>query len=374
MEEFEIPRLNIPYLEPYLDYEFLGNSASQWLVAAAIFFGIWIIARIIKALVLRKVLTDARREGSDWKGALGVVIQKISFILVAVYLIYFVSGLLDDRYFRRDWLQGAAQIALILQGAIWGNALINFFLERFSSRNMESHASRVTVVRAVSFVLRLAFFSILLLVALNNLGFEVTTLIASLGVGGIAVALAVQNILADLFASLSISLDQPFVLGDFIIVDDFMGTVEHVGLKTTRVRSLSGEQLIFANNDLLNSRIRNFKRMQERRVVFAIGVIYETPSKKLEIIPGIIREIIEAQDQTRFDRAHFQKFGDFSLDFEIVYYVLTSDYNIYMDIQQAINFALFKRFEAEGIEFAYPTQKLFMAAPEAEAKEGASRA
>src|SRR5690606_12847010 len=152
--------------------------------------------------------------------------------------------------------------------------LINFFLERFSSRNMESQASRVTVVRALSFVLRLAFFSILLLVALSNLGFEVTTLIASLGVGGIAVALAVQNILADLFASLSISLDQPFVLGDFIKVDDYLGTVELVGLKTTRLRSLSGEQLIFSNNDLLNSRIRNFKRMYERRAVFSIGVLY----------------------------------------------------------------------------------------------------
>jgi small-conductance mechanosensitive channel len=144
-------------------------------------------------------------------------------------------------------------------------------------------------------------------------------LIASLGVGSIAVALAVQNILADLFASLSIALDQPFVIGDFIIVDDYLGTVENIGLKTTRVRSLSGEQLIFANNDLLNSRIRNYKRMGERRVVFSFCVTYQTPYAKLRMIPELIQNIIEANPDTRFDRAHFRAFGDSALNFEVVY-------------------------------------------------------
>jgi small-conductance mechanosensitive channel len=175
------------------------------------------------------------------------------------------------------------------------------------------------------------------------------------------VALAVQNILGDLFASLSIVLDKPFVIGDFLIIGDLMGSVEHVGLKTTRVRSLSGEQLIFSNADLLKSRIRNYGRMYERRVVFRIGVTYETPRAKLKSIPGIIREVIEGRDNARFDRSHFMEYADYSLNFETVYYVLSPDYNVYMDIQQDIYFQLHERLEQEEIEFAYPTQKLFLA-------------
>jgi small-conductance mechanosensitive channel len=214
---------------------------------------------------------------------------------------------------------------------------------------------------AVGFVARLVLWSVILLLALDNLGVDVTALVAGLGVGGIAVALAVQNILSDLFASLSIVLDKPFAVGDFLIIDSFLGSVEHVGLKTTRLRSLSGEQLVFSNTDLLGSRIRNYGRMFERRVVFKIGVTYQTPRDKLTKIPGIIREAIEAQDKTRFDRSHFNEYGEFSLNFESVYYVLGPDYNLYMDIQQAINLRIHERFEEEGIEFAYPTQTLFLA-------------
>jgi small-conductance mechanosensitive channel len=185
-------------------------------------------------------------------------------------------------------------------------------------------------------------------------------LIAGLGVGGIAVALAAQNILGDLFASLSIVVDKPFVVGDFIVIDDFLGTVDRIGLKTTRLRSLSGEQLIFSNADLLKSRIRNYRFMRERRIVFSFGVEYETPLPALETIPGTVREIIEAQERTRFDRAHFKSYGASALDFEVVYYVLVPEFNTYMDIQQAINFELFRRFADAGIGFAYPTQKLYV--------------
>ena len=186
-------------------------------------------------------------------------------------------------------------------------------------------------------------------------------MVAGLGVGGIAVALATQNILGDLFASLSIVLDKPFVIGDFLIVGDFMGSVEYVGLKTTRLRSLSGEQLVFSNTDLLGSRIRNYGRMYERRVVFKLGVTYQTPREKLSRIPAIIREAIETQDNSRFDRSHFQAYGDFSLNFESVYYIGSPDYNLYMDVQQAVNLRIHERFEEESIEFAYPTQTLFVA-------------
>ena len=219
----------------------------------------------------------------------------------------------------------------------------------------------MTTLRAAGFIAKLVLATIAAILILDNIpGVEITALVASLGITGIAVALAVQNILSDLFASLSIVLDKPFVIGDFIIVDNYMGSVEHIGLKTTRVRSLSGEQLVFSNNDLLKSRVRNYKRMAERRVVFSIGVTYQTPLEKLKQIPATIREIIELQETVRFDRAHFQGYGDFALMFEVVYYVLDPDYNRYMDIQQAINLAIFQLFEEQGIKFAYPTQTLYI--------------
>ncbi len=200
----------------------------------------------------------------------------------------------------------------------------------------------------------------ILLLVLDNLGVNITALVAGLGVGGIAVALAMQTILGDLFASLSIVLDKPFVVGDFLIIGDLLGSVEYVGLKTTRLRSLSGEQLVFSNSDLLGSRIRNYGRMYERRVQFNIGVTYQTPRDRLVKIPQIIREAVEQQSDTRFDRSHFKEYGDFSLVFESVYYVMGPDYNKYMDIQQAINLHIHERFEQQGIEFAYPTQTLFV--------------
>lgn len=187
-----------------------------------------------------------------------------------------------------------------------------------------------------------------------------TALVAGLGVGGIAVALAAQNILGDLFASLTIVFDKPFLIGDFIIVGEHLGTVEHIGLKTTRLRSLTGEQLVFSNTDLLNSRIRNFKRMQERRIVFTIGVSYGTPYHAIAAIPGIIRNIVEDTAQVRFDRAHFKEYGTYSLNFEVVYWVLSPEFALYMDIQQQINLEIFRRFEEEGIQFALPMQNLYL--------------
>jgi small-conductance mechanosensitive channel len=209
-------------------------------------------------------------------------------------------------------------------------------------------------------VINVAIWAMVLMLTLDNLGIDITALVAGLGIGGIAVALAVQNVLGDLFASLSITLDRPFVVGDFLIVGDFMGSVEYIGIKSTRLRSLGGEQIIISNSDLLSSRVRNYGRMLERRVVFVTSVTYETPIEKVEKIPVLIREIVEAQSNTRFDRCHFAKHAAASLDFETVYYVLTGDYNQYMDIQQAINLRLHRELMTLGIEFAYPTQKLYV--------------
>jgi small-conductance mechanosensitive channel len=255
---------------------------------------------------------------------------------------------------------GVMVVGFLIQLAIWGNASLRKWLDGYSARNLATDASAVTTMRAVVFALRIILWMLVLLIGLDSYGYPVRTLIAGLGVGGIAVALAAQNILGDLFASLSIVVDKPFVVGDAIGVDDFSGTVDRIGLKTTRLRSLSGEQLVFSNADLLKSRIRNYRPQMERRVVFTFGVEYETPIPALETIPGTVREIIEAQEHTRFDRAHFKSLGGSALDFEAVYYVVVPDYGTYMDIQQAVNFELMRRFAAANIGFAYPTQKLFL--------------
>ena len=260
-------------------------------------------------------------------------------------------------------LRVATVAGIGLQVGLWLTTLAVGAIRLWSGDDREQSPSLRTTFGALRFLVHLVVWSAVVLHVLANLGVDVTALVAGLGVGGVAVALAVQNILGDLFASLSIVLDQPFTVGDFIIVDDFMGTVEKVGLKTTRLRSLGGEQLIFSNAKLLEARIRNYQRMQERRVVFSVGVTYETPPEQVRAIPGLIREAIEAAPDTRFDRAHFKEYGDSALVMEAVYYVLSADYNRYMDIQQEINFGLMVRFGARDIDFAYPTQTLHLVRP-----------
>jgi small-conductance mechanosensitive channel len=252
----------------------------------------------------------------------------------------------------------AAFLGALLQLGILGNRAIGFWV-RVWMEGRHVHADTPSMTAPVlGFTLRLVLWTLLLLMALDNLGVNLTALLASLGLGGVAVALAVQSILGDIFASLSIALDKPFIIGDFIIVGDCIGTVDAIGLKSTQIRSLSGELIILPNSDLLKSRIRNFKQMRERRVVFRFGVSYRTGASALERIPEEVRAIIQDQDLTRFDRAHLFEFGESALVFEVVYYVLDPDYNLYMDRQQAINLGILRALEREGIRFAHPTRIL----------------
>jgi len=207
---------------------------------------------------------------------------------------------------------------------------------------------------------KLILWTVALLVILQNLGFNITTFIAGMGIGGVAIAFALQNVLGDVFAYFTIHFDKPFTIGDFIIMDGDMGVIEKVGIKSTRIRALSGEQLVISNKELTEKRVHNYKKMAERRISFNFSLLYETPSAKLEKIPQIMSDIFLVVKETRLDRAHFKEFGDYGLIFEVVYYVLTSDYNKYMDIQQELNFALKSAIEKEGMEFAYPTQKIFL--------------
>jgi small-conductance mechanosensitive channel len=260
-----------------------------------------------------------------------------------------------------EWALRILTIAIFWQAGLWVSTAAVAWLDHRRKTTLKEDKAVAGSIGIIRFVARVLIWGMVLMLTLENLGVDITALVAGLGIGGIAVALAMQNVLGDLLASLSITLDQPFVLGDFLIVGDHMGSVEYIGIKTTRLRSLTGEQIVMSNADLLSSRVRNYGRMYERRIVFALGVAYETPREKLKRIPPLLREIIEAQDGVRFDRAHFAKYGDFSLDFEIVYYVQSPDYGRYMDAQQAINFRIHEAFEDLGVQFAYPTQTLWIA-------------
>lgn len=343
-----------------LDTTIYGLALRRWAYLIGVTLGLFLFLRLLQLVLVRKLESISKRTSTIWDDILAAAFQATRpFFLLAAALYISAAFILPTDQARL--ITGKfLTVALLAQGGLWLNAAIKAWIKTYRQRQLSRDAAAATTVGAVSFVVRLVMWAVILLLALDNLGVDVTTLVAGLGVGGIAVALAVQNILGDVFASLSIVLDKPFVLGDFVIVGDFLGTVENVGLKTTRLRSLSGEQLIFANSDLLKSRVRNYGRMFERRVVFTVGVTYQTAREKLQSIPVTIRKIVEAQDKTRFDRSHFKAYGDFSLVFETVYYVLAPDYNIYMDIQQAINFGIHEAFEREGIDFAYPTQTLFL--------------
>jgi small-conductance mechanosensitive channel len=226
--------------------------------------------------------------------------------------------------------------------------------------NKERDTSKKFAFKMIYTVIRVIFWTIAILVILDNFGVKISTLIAGLGIGGVAIALATQAILKDLFSYFIIFFDRPFEIGDFIIVGDYMGVVDHIGIKTTRLLSLGGEQIVFSNTDLTDSRVRNYKRMSRRRVVFKLGIVYQATSEQLKEIPAIIENIITKIDDAIFDRAHFISYGDFSLDFEIVYYVVGNDYNKYMNMQQEINLKIKEEFEKRKIEFAYPTQTLFV--------------
>ncbi len=337
-----------------------SNGPDAWLLASAIavavLVAVW-LARMIAARVIGRI---ARRTTLQLDDALVAAVRATRLWLLAPLALYAGASALQIPPRLDRLLENAAMVALVAQFAVWVNRWLLQWLALRAEAARAIDPAATTTVNLLGFVGRVLVWAMALLIALDQLGFNVTALVAGLGIGGIAVALAVQSILGDLFASMAIVLDKPFQVGDFIIVGDKPGTVEKVGLKTTRVKSLWGEQLVFANAQLLNSQVSNYKKMQERRIAFGIGVTYETPLEKLRAIPGWLKAAVEAQPDVRFDRAHFKAYGDFSLDFEIVYYVLGPDFGLYMDRQQAINLAIYGKLEAEGVQFAYPTRTLYL--------------
>jgi small-conductance mechanosensitive channel len=344
----------------FLEIVYLGNTLQNWLIAVCILIVVFVVLKIIQRVAIHKLSKLAATTDNQLDDLLVDMLKNTKFFILLVASAYLASYAITLKPAIAALWQKAFLLILILQGGLWASAGVSFWLGRTIQKRIDQDTSSTTTITFLGFVARIILWVIVLLLVLDNLGVNITGLVAGLGIGGIAVALAVQNILGDLLASLSIVLDKPFVIGDTIVVDNLTGTIEYIGLKTTRVRSIDGQELIFSNNDLLKSRIHNYKRMQERRVVFSFGVIYQTPFAKLTQINNIIREIIEAQEHVRFERVHFKAYGDSSLNYEVVYFVANPDYKVYMDIQQAINLEIFRRFQEEKLEFAYPTRTLYV--------------
>ncbi len=342
-----------------LQYILFQNTILDYLISLSIFFIGIIIIKIFKAVFLNRLQKWAKKTATSVDDFLIDSFKKKLlplFYFGAFYLS--IRGLtINPAVYKGINVLGA--ILLTVFGVRFLLAVVIYSLETYWVKK-EKDIAKKQALKGMLAVIRLVVWSLAVIILFDNLGIRISALVAGLGIGGVAIALAAQAILGDLFSYFTIFFDRPFEIGDFIITGDCLGVVEHIGIKTTRIRSLSGEQLVFSNTDLTNSRVRNYKRMEKRRVAFTLGVTYSTSLKQLKEIPVIIAGIIKSINDAIFDRAHFFSYGDFSLIFETVYYVIGSDYNKYMDIQQEINFKIKEAFEKRKIEFAYPTQTIYV--------------
>jgi small-conductance mechanosensitive channel len=346
-------------MQDMFEHSIFGNTILAYLTSLAIFIAGAAVVYVFKHYVLKRLrqLAESTDTGID-----DLLIDAIDKSLVPVFYFGVFYIALHTLKLSTEFKQGLRVVTIVLLTVLAVRAVIsavNFGLRSYLKKtdNLERGEKQL---RGIRILLNFVIWALALVFLLDNLGVKISAVVAGLGIGGVAVALAAQTILGDLFSYFVIFFDKPFQIGDFIIVGEKMGEVEMIGIKTTRLRALGGEQLVFSNKDLTDSRVHNYKKMQRRRVVFKLGVIYQTSSEKLKAIPQIIKSIIQKQQDATFDRAHFSSYGDFSLDFEIVYYVTGADYTKYMDLQQAINLAIFEAFEKEKIEFAYPSQTLFL--------------
>ena len=344
-----------------MDRHFLGNTVEDYLIAAGVFVGVLLVLPIARAIILRRLKALSQRTVNDLDDLLHDLLRRV--VGPSVYLItalYFSTLFLTLHESLGGLVQGVVVIVLAIKVAQVLQGFAAYGIRKGTEQTAKKDPAHAAMLTNMIWLARFMIWAATLLFVFDNLGVNITAFVASLGIGGVAVALAAQSVLGDAFSSFAIFMDKPFQVGDFIIVGDLLGTVEQVGFKTTRLRSLGGEQLIFSNSDLTSSRIKNYKRMKERRVVFSLGVVYHTPVEKVKAISPMIKRVIEEHQDARFDRAHFKSFGDFALIYEVVYYVLRPDYNTYMDLQQSMNFQLIEEFQKAGIEFAYPTQQLYV--------------
>lgn len=341
---------------------FAGIPLWSLLVAIAAATATYVAILVALYLITRRAKAWATQSQSGMAMTVVDVLEGTSRTLMLVVALLVGASLLDLPGRWESRLSQLWFVAVALQMGLWGMRAIGIGVRRYVQRHSSTGMTQVSAsATLMSWGLRTLLWSVVLLAILSNVGVNITAFIASLGVGGIAVALAVQNILGDLFASLAIAVDKPFEVGDFVVVGSVSGTVQVIGLKTTRIRSLQGEQIVMSNTDLLKQTISNFRMLERRRIVFGFGVTYDTTPEQAEAIPGIVRKLIEAHPKLRFDRAHFKAFGASSLDYEVVYIVEDPAFSVYMDMQQALNLGLMRELKALGVEFAFPTRTVHIA-------------
>ncbi len=346
-------------MSDFIERVYCNNSVKEYLIAfAAIVIGI-IIVRIFKNLILSRIKKVTNKTETNIDDYIVDVVGEFGIPALYAIIAYLAIRSLELTEQAQDILAVAMTVVITYLLIQFISSVIIKMLKVYVKKQ-ENGEEKLKQIGGLMLIINVVIWLVGLLFFFDNMGYDVTAVIAGLGVGGIAVALAAQNILGDLFNYFVIFFDRPFEVGDFLIIDDKLGVVEYIGVKTTRIKSLSGEQLIFSNSDLTDSRIHNYKKMERRRVVFKIGVIYQTTYEQLKKIPGLLKNIVEEQADITFDRSHFQKYGDSSLDFEVVYYVTGADYNKYMDIQQSINFRIYEEFEKMDLVIAYPTRTLYV--------------
>ncbi len=337
---------------------FLGNSVWHWILALAITIVSYFLFRLVFKIIVKQIDNIANRTESILNNIIEDALKNSRFWFFAVIAVFFGSIIL--KLGEYEFIPAKILIlTTFAQIGIWLNVIFNDILNNWSKKNNPDAAKNAgfTIISGLG---KFLIWVVVLLLILDNLGVKVFSLMAGLGVGGIAVALAAQKIIGDLFASISIMIDKPFEIRDFITVGDVRGTVESIGIKTTRIRSITGEQVIISNSDLLDSRVSNFKRMAERRITFTFGVTYQTAKENLHAITDLVKNIIEAQSGVRFDRGHLNGFDASSINYEFVYWVTSPDYAVYMDVQQKINLAVIDAFAKRKIELSRPTQTVFL--------------
>ncbi|WP_187262290.1 mechanosensitive ion channel family protein [Pontibacter beigongshangensis] len=343
-----------------LEKTYFNNTVLEYLLAFAFLLIGFGLIKAFKSVFLKQIKRFTSRKQNSLQDFLVESVERFGLpaLFITIAYLSLTSLTLPAKLLRV--LEISLTISITILAIRFLSTTIQLLLQSFLKSRTYSE-EKVKQLGGIMLIINIVIWFVGIIFLFDNMGYNVTTVVAGLGIGGIAVALAAQNILGDLFNYFVIFLDRPFEVGDFIIIDDKLGVVENIGIKTTRVKSLSGEQLVFSNSDLTNSRIHNYKRMERRRVVFKIKVTYQTPFDKIQLIPGLLKSIVLEQHRVEFDRAHFAAYGDSSLDYEVVYYVLSSDYTAYMDVQQAINFRIFEQFQSLGIKFAHPIRTLYIA-------------
>ncbi len=342
-----------------LNVTILDNTILKYIISLGILIVSIFIVIIFKKVVLKRFKIWSQKTLTKLDDFLINNFNKTVIPIMYYGGFYLASRTLNLNKNLDKIIQVIGVILLTILGLRFLLALFQYILDNYMIKKSQKSISESNIKGLIP-AIKVVVWGIGIVFLLENLGFDISAIVAGLGIGGVAVALASQTLLKDLFSYFSILFDKPFEIGDFIVVDKYSGTVEHIGIKTTRIRSLSGEELIFSNTDLTNSRLRNYKRMRKRRVGFKIGVTYDTSIEKLKKIPDIIERIIKRQKYTEFYKAYFSSFGDFSLIFDVIYYILRPEYDIFMETHHKINLELKEEFEKEGIEFAFPTQEIIL--------------